>query len=624
MMMKKFTLSVIALMMLANVFAQQVATQGRSERQSNSTKGEFVELNKTRSAVVSEDFETWPPADWTIVDGANSQGTQHWHQSTMDEPYNGVATVLYDDGDAVARPQDEWLITPEFVVPESPFLRFNLYTSVYWFIDPYDNADFNIKITTDDGATWTQLLNEHDIENLENYTWKVVLVNLTDYTGETAKIAFQYVGEDAAQTMIDNVEVFSQPDYDVQLSDVAVNFNFVDDPHYSEGGNYHLSGHFARIPKPVLDEHNTIMLFNAVVFNFGQEDATVNCEVKVLDPDENEVYSQMVTTENPLASGATDTLDIGWADETLFSLESFAIGEYSIVYELSIEGQEDQNASNNTKTVSLEATNGVYSRAPGKQVDDYVGPTIWTGGAAGDEVIVGYDIMFPEAVELGDFAEITSIDLFIHESTTAGHALNANVSFYDTDINEWVVIGGTPLFVIDEGDLNSMINLTFSDPIYVIKNATNFVNLRLSVMVHDDPGNSEYVLFGTEEVPTEGWSTQWVINGSSFGSDPYTISNFTDQVPIFNLNMDFNASVNSENTWNDFMLYPNPAKDILTLENVENANIEVFDMLGSLVKTVKSENNRVKIHLGELAEGTYVIRISGDDGVGVRKFNLIR
>ncbi len=624
-MMKKITLSVIALMMVVSLFAQQqVATQIKSEKQSNSTKGEFVTLNKTRSTVLSENFETWPPADWTIIDGEESQGTQHWHQSIMDEPFNEAATVLYDDGDAVARPQDEWLITPEIVVPENAYLRFNLYTSVYWFIDPNDNADFNIKITTDDGATWIQLLNEHDIDELESYTWKEVLVNLSDYVGETAKIAFQYVGEDAAQTMIDNVEVFSQPTYDAQLKDVAVNFNFVDDPHYSNGGNYHLSGHFARIPKPVLDEHNTIMLFNAVVFNFGLEEAIVNCEVKVLDPDENEVYSQVVTTEEALASGATDTLDIGWTDETLFSLESFTLGEYSIVYDLSIEGQEDQVIANNTKTVSLEATDGIYSRAPGKQIDDYVGPTIWTGGAAGDEVIVGYDIMFPEAVETGDFAEITSVDLFIHESSTAGHALNANISFYDTDINEWVVIGGTPLFVIDEADLNSMINLTFSDPIYIVKNATNFVNVRLSVMVHDDPANSEYVLFGTEEVPTEGWSTQWVINGSSFGSDLYTISNFTDQVPVFNLNFDFNLSVQNENVWNDFMIYPNPAKGVLYIENIENAKIEIFDMLGSLVKTVDNANYKVLIHLGELAEGTYVVRISGDDGVGIRKFNLIR
>lgn len=624
-MMKKFTLSVIALMMLANLFAQQqVATQHRSEKQSNSTKGEFVMLNKTRSAVLSESFETWPPADWTIINGAESQGTQHWHQSVMDEPFNEAATVLYDDGDAIARPQDEWLITPEITIPENAYLRFNLYISTYWFIDPNDNADLNVKITTDDGATWIQLLNEHDIDELENFSWKEVLVNLSDYTGETAKIAFQYVGQDAAQALIDNVEVFSQPTYDAQLKDVAVNFNLVDDLHYSEGGNYHISGHFARIPKPVLDEHNTIMLFNAVVFNFGIEEAIINCEVKVLDPDANEVYSQVTTTEEALASGATDTLDIGWTDETLFSLESYTIGEYEIVYELSIEGQEDEVIENNTKTVSLEATDGIYSRAPGKQIDGYISPTIWEGAAAGDEVLVSYDIMFPSEMEIGDNVELTSVDLFIHETSNIDHSFNASISYYNSDAGEYVLLGSTPIHSVTNNDLGNFVNLTFEDPILIEKNDNNYVGIRLSVTVYDDPANSEYVLFGTEEVPTEGWSTQWIINGGSLGSDPYTISNFIDEVPIFNLNLDFPNSIQTENAWNDFMIYPNPVQDMLTIENVENAKIEIFNMLGMRIKTVDNADFKTQINLSNFSEGTYIVRVTSEKGVGTRKINLTK
>lgn len=623
--MKRITVTLLSLIIVTGLFAQSMRVDNPAKI-GKSTKGDYTIMKKTRDAVLSEEFETWPATDWTIVEGENSQGTQHWHQITMDAPYNGVAGVLYDDnGDATARPQDEWLISPEFVVPaDGAYLRFYLYTSVYWFIDPNDNADVNVNITIDDGTTWELLVSEETIEGLETYEWIEVLINLSDYAGETAKIAFQYVGQDAAQTMVDMVEVFSQPSYDVQLDDVAINFNYVDDPDYHVGGTYHLSGHFSRIPKPVLEENNTIMLFNAIVYNFGVEEATVNCEVKVLDPNNDEVYSQTQTTTEALASGATDTLDIGWSDETLFSMDEYIIGDYKVIYNLSIEGQTDEVLSNNTDTVIIEATEDVYSRALGRSVDGVTGPSAWESGAAGDEMLVSYHMMFPEAMEVGDNVEVTSIDVYLHEDCAVDQSFNASISYYDSELGDWMVIGSTPIFNVSASDVDQFVNLTFEDPIMIAKNADNFVNVRLSVMVFDNPNESEYILFGTENVPTEGWSTQWIHVGGSFGTDSYTISNFTDEVPLVSLNIDFNSAVDNLNVWNDFNVYPNPANEMITVENVENATIEVFNMLGKRMAVISDADFRNNIDMSAFAEGTYVVRVTGNKGTGVRKVNIIK
>lgn len=610
-------------MVAGSMFAQTAAIQSHAAKQGNSSKGDYAQLTNTRSTVLSEDFEAWPPENWTIVDGANSQGTQHWHQAQQDAPYNKVAMVTYDDnGDATARPQDEWMISPEVVVPESAFLRFYLNTSVHWFIDPNDNADLNVKISTDDGATWTQLLNEADVDGLETYKWKEVLIDLSAYATQTVKVAFQYVGQDAASCGIDNVELFGQPSYDAQMVDACINFNYVDDPDYHNGGNYHLSGHFSRIPKPVLDENNTIMLFNAVVKNFGLEESVINCEVKVLDPNDEEVYSQTVASQ-PMASGEIDTLDIGWTDETVFSLESYLIGDYQVVYNLTIEGQTDEVMNNNTQTIIVEATDGVYSRAYGREINGYTGPTAWVGGAAGDEVLTSYHMMFPSEMEEGEYAEITSVDAYIHSETSVDQSFYATISFYDSNLAEWVTLGSSALIVVDETMIDNLVNVTFADPIYVIKDSDGFVNVRLSMTVNDNPTASKYLFFATEEVPTEGWSTQWIINGGAQGSDPYTISNFTDEVPIFSLNVDFFTSVNDV-VFNAFNVYPNPTNGNLTIENVEDATIEVFNMLGKCVAVVNNADFRTNINMSNLAEGTYVVRVTAEEGVGMRKVNLVK
>ena len=58
-------------------------------------------------------------------------------------------------------------------------------------------------------------------------------------------------------------------------------------------------------------------------------------------------------------------------------------------------------------------------------------------------------------------------------------------------------------------------------------------------------------------------------------------------------------------------VYPNPAKDRVIVEGVEAAEVQVYNALGQLVKTVQNAN---EINVSDLMEGVYLLRIADADG----------
>lgn len=157
---------------------------------------------------LSEDFEgTWPPTGWTI-ETTNPNFT--W-QEEAGFPINGnaSATVLYDP-DLV--PQDESLISPLFTVPTGSALSFVFQMSYFWAVDPNENYDFIVSISTDSGATWTPIWDESALGVFMSFDNIAVSIPLTAYEGQTnVKVKFQYVGVDGAALVLDDVLVALPP-----------------------------------------------------------------------------------------------------------------------------------------------------------------------------------------------------------------------------------------------------------------------------------------------------------------------------------------------------------------------------------------------------------------------------
>ena len=58
---------------------------------------------------------------------------------------------------------------------------------------------------------------------------------------------------------------------------------------------------------------------------------------------------------------------------------------------------------------------------------------------------------------------------------------------------------------------------------------------------------------------------------------------------------------------NNINVYPNPTTGIITITNAENANINVYNQIGALVRTVENTN---LIDLSDLENGTYIVKIT--------------
>ena len=94
-------------------------------------------------------------------------------------------------------------------------------------------------------------------------------------------------------------------------------------------------------------------------------------------------------------------------------------------------------------------------------------------------------------------------------------------------------------------------------------------------------------------------------NNSVWGSD---VNNVNDGFPILTHT---NLSVNNNCVEKNLSIYPNPANRIVSIEGVDVAEIQIYNVLGQPVRTFTNTN---KINVEGLSEGIYLLRIT--DGKG--------
>ncbi|MDX9859111.1 MAG: GEVED domain-containing protein [candidate division Zixibacteria bacterium] len=167
------------------------------------------------TAFLTESFETSvPPAGWgSLVTNVNDP-TATWHQAAS--AYDGLASaqVLYDG--VLVAPQDEWMYTPalDFSAATADLkLNFAWLMSYYWGVDPYDNYDLEVWISTDGGATYpTKLWDESGEGVFSTWVWYEESISLAAYVGQSnVKIGFRYLGQDGAQANVDFVSIEDNP-----------------------------------------------------------------------------------------------------------------------------------------------------------------------------------------------------------------------------------------------------------------------------------------------------------------------------------------------------------------------------------------------------------------------------
>ncbi len=70
----------------------------------------------------------------------------------------------------------------------------------------------------------------------------------------------------------------------------------------------------------------------------------------------------------------------------------------------------------------------------------------------------------------------------------------------------------------------------------------------------------------------------------------------------------------------NLVLYPNPAQHTINLKNAENADIQVYDVLGKLILSQTHLSVNAQINVSTLEAGTYFMKISRNNDVTVKRF----
>jgi len=582
----------------------------------------YISINDEKSDVLNETFEVWPPVDWEFQDGVTSIGTQHWHQSGESNMY---AAVLFDnDGDGVPREQDEWLISPQITVPQYGFLKFQFHSNPYWMVDPNDNADVLVKISTD-GTNWTELWNEDDFE-FEYDVWTDVYIDLSDYESQNVQIAFQYVGNDACWFYIDNLRIYSLPEYDIEITDARINFFEIYDYH-SDSDDFHYSSHYANIPIELLEGNvNAYLAFNALVINKGHGSGNVQCNVSVKDPDGAEIYNSTSYNDKVIGAMGVDTIDVAYTDEDEFKLNNPKLGQYEVVYSICV-GEPGvfpidvfKEKEVLTKTVSFEVTDKEYSRAADIN-DGFIGPKTWEdGGTSGDILTVKY--MFFEDTR------IENVKAFIHEDTDPECSMVCKVWQYVEDESGYVSVANSPLVTIDEEDIGTWKTFDFTNQAWVM---TDDEYVATSVLVGFEfyyANDDAHLWLGCDKTsPSSPWGTLWHMQSGVNANQWYAITNFVG-VPMIKLDLyDESGNVNDNEFAKKIDLYPNPTYGNVKLTGVENCKIEIINYIGSRIGEFLCSEDICNIDSSPYASGIYYIRITDltdNNRTAVKKLNIMK
>jgi hypothetical protein len=99
-------------------------------------------------------------------------------------------------------------------------------TSFHWYVTA-DGGDLLVKISDNDGATWTEIWNENG-ETFVNWEKNTYEVDITSYAATPFQIAFNLVGDDAAAMAIDNVKITEYPPYDIAVLELISPVNGID------------------------------------------------------------------------------------------------------------------------------------------------------------------------------------------------------------------------------------------------------------------------------------------------------------------------------------------------------------------------------------------------------------
>lgn len=155
-------------------------------------------------------------------------------------------------------------------------------------------------------------------------------------------------------------------------------------------------------------------------------------------------------------------------------------------------------------------------------------------------------------------------------------------------------------------------------------NAVTLLNGAGIQLVWDQEGTPDDWTVSYKQTSASSWTTE-TANTTSFNLtnlvrdveyEAFVVANCGDQTSDESNHVTFIPTGINNYLQNSTTLYPNPTTGEFRIENTELRieDVEVYDVYGKLIKTVKVEDNSVDLDLSENASGVYFARISTEMG----------
>lgn len=641
--MRKFTILLPLIMMALFVNAQIINNQNKltvSKFHSNH-KATVDNSSKDEVVIWSCDFEEETPIwtvgqdsempVWTVSDDAGTPTV--WGNETD-------GWYFYHLGDtSLTRDHWAWLDLlsdiPQFggsgQVNGNSWIQFddidltgvnNPKLSFYQYYRSFNPAlhSLYIELSIDNGATWTTMdvnddLTTGDYEDL----YKEVLLDPVVANENDVAIKFRWETEDISEVpvgygwQLDDIKIINNLQYDLKLVDARMNFfapNYVD---YTEAGNEHLfhySSYYGNIPKEQYTSSDAVSWFDVVIQNNGVDALVPNINVVVTDPEDNEVYNEVIVGAE-LSTGDIDTLDIIEVEFSLGTEGYPMVGTYKVTYTISADGIEDENNTDNSYESEFNITNSMMAHDLNAPNGRYGLSSYTTGG--NDEEMLATDILFLYQ------DTVTSVDVFIDGGTDAGTSFLLHLLIYDGEA--YYSLSSSDLINVEEADLDEWMNITFDDLAIIVPDAeTNYINIRVAVEITYN--GLENFFIGADKSENYG---EFGAFGYIPNDDAWYYGFLDGGVPSIHLNCALNSiDAVEHHIANNMNVYPNPSTGVINIEGIDGANVEVINMMGQVIETIENANEFNQVDMSGYANGTYFVKVVIDNNVVTRKVNLMK
>ena len=190
------------------------------------------------TVLVNEDFESriFPAEGWNIIDNHTEGIDEETGNPNFDSSYGTWNLYVNESTGALAgyanvqitttyyeKEKEEILVTPALMIDSDQYML-----SFMWYAQK-DGAQkgyytFQVMVTTDDGASWEELWNVMDQEDVESslvdwpwaaWTKYTSSISLAQYSGREIKIGFRYAsapvdGYNSGRFELDNIKVSTE------------------------------------------------------------------------------------------------------------------------------------------------------------------------------------------------------------------------------------------------------------------------------------------------------------------------------------------------------------------------------------------------------------------------------